>query len=106
MLIKESDGSSKGCAFLTYENKESSILAIRRLNASAYILDHDKPLEVRFAENRKKTTTQPQYRGPEMGGAPYMHGHYNPTGHPMYGGMPGKPWGEPTVHQVNHFNFS
>lgn len=75
MLIKESDGSSKGCAFLKYELKESSILAIRNLNASAYILNHDKPLEVRFAENRKKTAV-PTSGGYSAGGHSGHSGHY------------------------------
>ena len=80
-LIKEPDGTSKGCAFLKYELKESSILAIRGLNASAYILNHDKPLEVRFAENRKKT-------GPTSGG----YGHSQPG--PYNAGGPGGPGGQ------------
>ena len=32
-LMKDSDGSSKCCAFIKYVNKESALLAIRALNA-------------------------------------------------------------------------
>jgi len=101
MLIKESDGSFKGCAFLTYEMKESSILAIRRLNASAYILNHDKPLEVRFAENRKKAGGNAGGYNQGAGGMGNTHPHYqHHGGHSMYpGGMHSKPWEQPSFHQ-------
>lgn len=90
-LIRESDGSSKGCAFLTYELKESSILAIRKLNAAAYILDHDKPLEVRFAEDRKM---------PTKGGSVPPTGQYSHPYQP-YGSTPyGKPYMPPNPYGV------
>ena len=74
--MKELDGSSKGCAFIKYELKESALLgnnnnfylfiyyysAIRALNAQAYIQDSEKPIEVRFAD-KKKVMTSMQGRG-------------------------------------------
>ena len=53
--MKESDGSSKGCAFIKFQNKESAILAIKILNAQAYLLDANKPIEVRFADKKKQS---------------------------------------------------
>lgn len=55
--MKDSDGSSKCCAFVKYVLKESALLAIKSLNAICYLQDSDKPIEVRFAE-KKKTINQ------------------------------------------------
>lgn len=52
--MRDQDKTSKGCAFITYRQKESALLAIRDLNGQAYILEAKKPLEVRFAENKLK----------------------------------------------------
>lgn len=62
----DDNGNSKCCAFVKYVNKESALLAIRALvlyflkkliflqNAQAYMLESNKPLEVRFAEKKNK----------------------------------------------------
>ena len=53
--MKESDGiTSKGSGFVKYILQESALLAIRNLHAQAYILNSDRPIEVRLAENKKK----------------------------------------------------
>ena len=52
--MKDHDGTSKGSAFIRFRNKEDALLAIRFLNGSVYLNGSDKPLEVRFAENKKK----------------------------------------------------
>jgi len=52
-LMKNPDGSSKGCAFIRFFKNESALLAIRNLNAQAYLLDHyDRPIEVGFADKK------------------------------------------------------
>ena len=56
--MKESDGSSKGCGFVKFKHKESAILSIKFLNAQAYLLEAEKPIEVRFAEKKKQNTSQ------------------------------------------------
>jgi len=43
-LMREQDGTSKGCAFVKYENKEHALLAIRDLNSQAYICHAKNPL--------------------------------------------------------------
>ena len=60
--MKDAEGvSSKGCAFIEYATKESALLAIRHLNAQAYLCGSDKPIEVRFAENKKTKTSSPPW---------------------------------------------
>ncbi len=55
--MREQDGMSKGSCFIKYSLRESALLAIKNLHAQAYILNSDVPLEVRFAENKKKQNT-------------------------------------------------
>ena len=52
--MREQDGMSKGSCFIKYSLRESALLAIKNLHAQAYMLNSDVPLEVRFAENKKK----------------------------------------------------
>jgi len=53
--MRDPDGTSKGCAFIRFKNKEDALLAMRFLNGNVYLAGSDKPIEVRFAENKKKT---------------------------------------------------
>ena len=55
--MREQDGMSKGSCFIKFSLRESALLAIKNLHAQAYILNSDVPLEVRFAENKKKQNT-------------------------------------------------
>jgi RNA recognition motif-containing protein len=61
--MRDQDGTSKGCAFIKFKQKEEALLAIRFINGNVYIMGSDKPIEVRFAENIKggkgKPTTTP-----------------------------------------------
>lgn len=55
-LMREPDGiTSRGSAFIKYALRESALLAIKNLHAQAYILNSDKPIEVRLAEKPKRT---------------------------------------------------
>ena len=51
-FIKEPDGTLKGCAFVKFASKEASLLAIQNLNGLHFMQNGDKPLEVRFADNK------------------------------------------------------
>jgi len=53
-FMRHEDNTPKGCAFIKFKFKEHAILAIRDLNAQAYICNSLKPLEVRFAENKQR----------------------------------------------------
>jgi len=57
--MREPDGASKGCAFIKFKTKEEALLAMRFVNGNVYLGSSDKPMEVRFAENKKKPTTMP-----------------------------------------------
>jgi len=61
VLMKDQDGTSKGSAFIRFKNKEDALLAMRFLNGNVYLGGSDKPIEVRFAENKKKTATQAEH---------------------------------------------
>jgi CUG-BP- and ETR3-like factor len=82
VLMKDPDGTSKGCAFIRFKNKEDALLAMRFLNGNVYLGGSDKPIEVRFAENKKKThpTTSGDTGGKHhpSGGNPNPH---NPMSH-------------------------
>jgi len=56
-LMSDPDGTSKGCPFMRFKNKEDALLAMRFINGNVYLAGSDKPIEVRFAENKKKTHT-------------------------------------------------
>ena len=53
-IMRDQNMLSKGCAFIKYHQKEAALLAIRDLNGQAYIIGAQKPLEVRFAENKQQ----------------------------------------------------
>jgi len=57
VLMREPDGASKGCAFIKFRTKEEALLAMRIVNGNVYLGGSSKPMEVRFAENKKKPTT-------------------------------------------------
>ncbi len=68
--MKDQDGTSKGCAFIKFKQKEDAILAIRFLNGNVYITGSDKPVEVRFAETSRKKA--PQTSATETTPKPYQ----------------------------------
>lgn len=57
LMRDAADGTSKGSAFIKYKTKEQAIVAMRFVNGNVYMGGSDKPLEVRFAENKKKVPT-------------------------------------------------
>lgn len=53
-LMRDNDQRPRGSAFVKYDKLESALLSIRHLNAQAFLEHSDKPIEVRFAEIKKK----------------------------------------------------
>jgi len=89
VLMKDPDGTSKGCAFIKFKKKEEALIAIRFLNGNVFIAGHDKPIEVRFAENNKKKPTAPAEEVPKPIPTPTMQSlpfykYYAPDGTPYY----------------------
>jgi len=52
-ILKNHDGSGKGCAFLKYREKESAEIAIQNLNGKYAMEGSNRPLVVKFAENKR-----------------------------------------------------
>jgi len=52
VLMKEVDGTSKGCAFLKFKNKESALLTRNFFNSNIYLGENDEPVEVRIIEDK------------------------------------------------------
>eukprot|EP00357_Protocruzia_adherens_P011724 CAMPEP_0115004978 /NCGR_PEP_ID=MMETSP0216-20121206/19578_1 /TAXON_ID=223996 /ORGANISM="Protocruzia adherens, Strain Boccale" /LENGTH=459 /DNA_ID=CAMNT_0002371177 /DNA_START=183 /DNA_END=1562 /DNA_ORIENTATION=+ len=54
VIMKDNEGKSRGCAFVKFKWKEASLLAIKHCNGALKLHDAEKPIEVRFAEDKKK----------------------------------------------------
>jgi len=76
--MKEADGTSKGSGFVKYVLQESALLAIRNLHAQAYILNSDRPIEVRLAENKKKERKENSTYSANLPDNDMWHGHPMP----------------------------
>lgn len=57
-MLRDEHGVFKKSAFVKYFSKESCLLAIRALNAQAFICNSSKPIEVRFADKKKGPAQQ------------------------------------------------
>jgi CUG-BP- and ETR3-like factor len=53
-MHKEGNDRFKGSCFVTYADREHAFNAIKNLNVRHVFPDSDKPMEVRFADTRKK----------------------------------------------------
>jgi len=80
--MREPDGVSKGCAFIKFKTKEEALLAMRFVNGNVYIGGSDKPMEVRFAENKKKPVTTTEQPQPARTSFPTQSTHQVPSMNP------------------------
>lgn len=69
-LIRNADGSNKGCAFLKFEHPESAIAAIEALHDNVVMEGASRPLIVKYAESRAQKWTKQRSRGR---GQPFFH---------------------------------
>eukprot|EP00919_Chromeraceae_sp_WS-2016_P072311 GHVR01171078.1.p1 GENE.GHVR01171078.1~~GHVR01171078.1.p1 ORF type:complete len:462 (-),score=137.11 GHVR01171078.1:174-1559(-) len=65
-LMKDEQRQSKGCAFVKFSLKESAFWAISSLNGKHTMPGASRPIEVRFAENKKSSIQAPVH--PHSGG--------------------------------------
>jgi len=54
-IARNSDGTLKDHAFITYLKIEAALLAIRYLNMQVFLQGSEKPLEVRFVKAKTPT---------------------------------------------------
>ena len=78
-LIRNADGSNKGCAFLKFAQAESALAAIEALNDKVVMEGATRPLIVKFADTRAMKKTRQGVRGR----APAF---YHAPAFPMYHG--------------------
>mmetsp|Transcript_4950 Transcript_4950/g.7241 ORF Transcript_4950/g.7241 Transcript_4950/m.7241 type:complete len:433 (-) Transcript_4950:213-1511(-) len=79
-IIRNADGTNKGCCFLRYKTKQSALDAISNLNGKVTVEDATRPLVVKFADrkgndrNRGKGSQKSESSNPyySMGHAPVM----------------------------------
>lgn len=62
-LIRNADGTNKGCAFLKFEHPESAIAAIEALHDNVIMEGASRPLIVKYAESRAQKWTKQRIRG-------------------------------------------
>jgi len=54
VVLREPDGTSKGCAFVKYDRRDDALNAINSCNGQMYFPDQTNPLTVKFADSSKK----------------------------------------------------
>jgi CUG-BP- and ETR3-like factor len=77
-LIRNADGSNKGCAFLKFEHAESAMAAIEALNEKVVMEGASRALVVKYADSRAQKWSRQRGRGR---GPPFYH----PPAFSMYG---------------------
>mmetsp|Transcript_23700 Transcript_23700/g.58593 ORF Transcript_23700/g.58593 Transcript_23700/m.58593 type:complete len:534 (-) Transcript_23700:41-1642(-) len=63
-IMRDNLKQSKGCAFVKFAYKEQAFYAIQQLNGKVTLPNSDRPIEVRFAENKRTALSKD-------GGSPY-----------------------------------
>lgn len=59
-ILKDKNGKSRGCAFLTYYHKDSALNAIKSMHRSQIIKNCSSPLNVKFAYNQESRVKEKQ----------------------------------------------
>ena len=75
-IIRNADGSNKGCAFLKFEDNDSALAAIEALNDKVTMEGATRPLIVKFADTkarRNRPRTAASVRLQAAGHQPGMH---------------------------------
>lgn len=83
-IIRNADGTNKGCCFLRYKTKESALDAIANLNGKVTVEEATRPLVVKFAD-RKNTDRNRGKGSKNEGNNPYYNMGHAPVMMPPYG---------------------
>lgn len=77
-IIRNADGTNKGCAFLKFARRESAIYAIETLNEKFTMAGATRPLIVKFADTKaqRKARTTTGTRISPIGQVPNPQGGY------------------------------
>lgn len=86
-VIRNQDGTNKGCAFVKYTTRQSALDAIEALHEQYTMQGGPRPLVVKFADNKRGTQAAAGRLG-SMIGSPGRHGG---SPHPEAGGWMGHP---------------
>ena len=87
-VIRNQDGTNKGCAFVKYTTRQSALDAIDALHEQYTMPGGPRPLVVKFADNKRPSAARP----PSMIGSP---GRPGVSAHPDASGWMGHPPGAP-----------
>eukprot|EP00968_Pinguiococcus_pyrenoidosus_P009148 scaffold707_cov240-Pinguiococcus_pyrenoidosus.AAC.16 len=67
-IIRDQDGSSRGCAFLKFKARSSALTAIRELNDKYTMEGAPRPLIVKFADNKRPQRKRDERMGVQQVG--------------------------------------
>lgn len=87
-VIRNQDGTNKGCAFVKYTTRQSALDAIEALHEQYTMQGGPRPLVVKFADNKRGAQAAAGRLG--MASSPGRHGS---GPHPEAGGWMGQPGG-------------
>lgn len=86
-VIRNQDGTNKGCAFVKYTTRQSALDAIEALHEQYTMQGGPRPLVVKFADNKRGT----QAAAGRLGGMIGSPGRHGSGPHPEPGGWMGHP---------------
>lgn len=86
-VIRNQDGTNKGCAFVKYTTRQSALDAIEALHEQYTMQGGPRPLVVKFADNKRGT----QAAAGRLGGMIGSPGRHTGSPHPEAGGWMGHP---------------
>lgn len=86
-VIRNQDGTNKGCAFVKYTTRQSALDAIEALHEQYTMQGGPRPLVVKFADNKRGT----QAAAGRLGGMIGSPGRHGAGPHPDAGGWLGHP---------------
>ena len=78
-IIRNADGSNKGCAFLKFEDNDSALAAIEALNDKVTMEGATRPLIVKFADTKARRNRPRTAAGARLQAARHQPGMHAST---------------------------